>query len=81
MTAWTSFMKEFYSNERKNYRSCAKSGTLKRAAKIYNCQKKKAKQIENRAKKSEKNNKKGTFTMLNPMFKNKFRKTMKKSKK
>jgi len=79
MTAWTSFMKTFYSNERNQYRSCASSGTLKRAAKIYKCQKKKAAKTE---KKSNKKSDTSAFTMMNPMYKkNKIRKTMKKSKK
>ena len=46
MTAWTSFMKSFYSNERNIYKSCASSGTLKRAAKIYKCQKKKQQRLK-----------------------------------
>jgi hypothetical protein len=75
MTAWTSFMKAFYSNERKKYSKCAKSGTLKRAAKIYNCQKKMIKKSE------KKRNTNSAFTMTNPMLKNsKFRKTMKNNK-
>jgi len=76
MTAWTSFMKTFYSNERNQYKSCASSGTLKRAAKIYKCQKKKASKTE---KKSKDNS---AFKMVNPMHKKtKFRKTVRKSNK
>jgi hypothetical protein len=73
-------MKSFYLNERNQYKSCASSGTLKRAAKIYRCQKKKASKTE---KKSEKKSKASeSFTMVNPMYKkNKFRKTVKNSKK
>ena len=74
MTAWTSFMKEFFENERKNYKSCAQSGTLKRAAKIYNFKKNLIKKSEKKSKKS----KNDSFKMVNPMFKKgQFRKTMK----
>ena len=70
MTAWTSFMKNFYKNERNLYKSCASSGSLKRAAKIYNCQKKKSTKTEKKSKDS--------FNMMNPMYKKiKFRKTVK----
>ena len=80
MTAWTSFMKTFYTNERNQYKSCASSGTLKRAAKIYKCQKKKAMKSEKKS--NKKSNASASFTMMNPMYKkNKFRKTVKKSKK
>ena len=75
MTTWTSFMKVFYANERKNYSKCAKSGTLKRAAKIYNCQKKMIKKSD------KKKDTSSAFAMDNPMLKNsKFRKTMKNNK-
>lgn len=78
MTAWTSFMKSFYTNERNLYKSCASSGTLKRAAKIYKCQKRKEKKTEKKHGKRSKD----SFTVVNPMYKKlKFRKTVKKSKK
>jgi hypothetical protein len=67
MNTWLSFVKSLYKNEKKTYGKCANSGTLKRAAKIYKCQK----QMN---KKSVTN--KDTFKMKNPMH-NKTRKNKK----
>jgi len=39
MNTWLSFIKYFYKNENKLYGKCANSGTLKRTATIYKCQK------------------------------------------
>jgi hypothetical protein len=60
MNTWLSFVKYFYKNEKTAYGKCANSGTLKRAAKIYQCQKKMDKKTVGN---------KDTFKMKNPMHK------------
>lgn len=76
MTLWTSFLKEFYRNERNMYKSCSNSGGLKRAAKIYKCRQNKIAKTEKKMSKPEKK----TFTFTNPMHSTKYRKTMKKKR-
>ena len=41
MNTWNSFLRAFYGSDRVKYGKCANTGTLKRASRVYHCQKKK----------------------------------------
>lgn len=67
MSTWITFLKSFYGSDREKYGKCSNAGTIKRASRVYRCQKRRSEQTKRNTDK---------FRGTNPMHKH--NKSMKK---